>query len=215
MNIWEADKLLIFIAFVIPGFISIKTYELLFPGAQQESSKQLVDAVTYSSLNYALLVWPMMAVESSDWKNLHPNFYAVFYMFVLFAVPVGLGLGWAMLRTSSWFQNVATHPTQKPWDYVFSQRKPYWVKVVLKDGTKLGGKYAANSFASSTPANEQIFLEESWIINDKGGFDRPKNQTAGIVVISSEIAYLELIELQFPEGKLDERKETTDGGVST
>jgi len=31
MNIFEIDKLIIFIAFVIPGFISIKVYNLLSP----------------------------------------------------------------------------------------------------------------------------------------------------------------------------------------
>ena len=28
MDIWDVDKLVLFIAFVIPGFVSIKTYQL-------------------------------------------------------------------------------------------------------------------------------------------------------------------------------------------
>ena len=41
------------------------------------------------------------------------------------------------------------------------------MKVILKDGTLIAGKYAGNSFASSAPADEQLYLEETWILNDK------------------------------------------------
>ncbi len=51
MKIWDENKLLIFIAFVVPGFIAIKAYELLTPTRYTESSKQIVDAVAYSCLN--------------------------------------------------------------------------------------------------------------------------------------------------------------------
>jgi Family of unknown function (DUF6338) len=210
MNIWDADKLLLFILFVIPGFISIRTYDLLFPGIQQDSSKQIIDAVTYSSLNYALLVWPIMVVESSDFKITHSNVYALFYMAVLFVTPVALVLLWYLIRTSSSLQKFVAHPTLKPWDYVFSQRKPYWVKVVLKDRTVLGGKYAEHSFTSSSPANEQIYLEESWLINHRGALERPKNETAGILIVSNEIAYLELMkyEANTTEDQRNEHKDT-------
>ena len=192
MDIWNADRLFLFILFVIPGFISIKTFDLLFPGIQKESSKQIIDAVTYSSLNYALLSWPIMVIEGSDFRTHHPNFYALFYMVVLFITPIALGLLSYLVRTASYVQRFVAHPTQKPWDYVFSQRKPYWVKVVFKDRSVVGGKYAQNSFTSSAPATEQIYLEESWIINHRGGLERPKNKTAGILIVSSEIAYIEL-----------------------
>lgn len=206
MNIWEADKFLLFIAFVIPGFISIKTYELLFPSIQRDSSKQIVDAVAYSCINYALLIWPIMAVEESEWKDSHSNLYGVFYVFVLLVSPIVLVLAWKFIRTSRFFQRFVAHPTQKPWDYVFSKRESYWVKVSLKDGTKLGGKYAEKSFASSAPAEEQIYLEESWTVNDKGGLERPKNRTAGVIVLENEIAYIEL--MKYEEDKANERKET-------
>jgi hypothetical protein len=196
MNIWEADKLVLFIAFVIPGFISIKTYELLYPGVQRDSSKQLVDAVAYSCVNYSLLIWPIMAVEASDWKNGDPDLYVMFYMFVLVGSPVTLSLMWKFIRTRKVFQKTVAHPILKPWDYVFSQRQRYWVKVTLRNGTKLGGRYAEKSFASSAPADEQIYMEESWVVNDKGGLDRPKNRTAGVLVASSEIAFIEFMKYE-------------------
>ena len=71
MDIWDANKLLLFIAFVIPGFVSLKTYELLFPGAPKESDKLLIDAVAYSSINYALLLWPIYSIETHQVRQSH------------------------------------------------------------------------------------------------------------------------------------------------
>lgn len=192
MDIWEVDKLILFIAFVIPGFISIKAYQLLFPSTKVSTSDQLIDAVAYSSINYALLILPILSVERGLLKEAHPTLYNLFYIFVLFLAPIAWVLIWRFLRTRDFFQRNAPHPTAKPWDYVFLQRKPYWVKIHLKDGTVIAGRYAEKSFASSTPAEEQIYLEETWVINDKGAFERPKNNTAGVIVLSSEISYLEL-----------------------
>lgn len=192
MDIWEIDKLALFLAFVIPGFISIKAYQLVFPGTERATSDQLIDAIAYSSINYALLIFPIISIESG---NLHEScrfLYYLFYVLVLFIAPIIWVLAWKYLRTRDFFQRNAPHPTAKPWDYVFAQRKPYWVKVTLKDGTKIAGRYADKSFASSAPAPEQIYLEETWILNDNGGFERAKNKTAGVIILSNEISHIEL-----------------------
>jgi len=193
LKIWELDQLYLFIMFVVPGFVSLKSYELLLPSQYKDSSKQIVDAIAYSCLNYAFLFYWILQVEQSDLVKAHQNLYFFFYFFVLFIFPVLLVFLWKWLRATSFVQKNAPHPTEKPWDYVFSQRKEYWVKVVLNDSTIIGGLYSNKSFASSSPAPEQIYLEETWIINDKGGFEREKSRTAGVIILSSEIAYIEFI----------------------
>ncbi|GGE42336.1 hypothetical protein GCM10007421_15600 [Halopseudomonas oceani] len=192
MDIWEIDTLALFIAFVIPGFISIKAYQLAFPGTERATSDQLVDAVAYSSINYALLIFPIISVESGTLSEECRSIYYLFYIFVLFVAPIIWVLLWKYLRTRNFFQRNAPHPTAKPWDYVFAQRKPYWIKVTLKDGAVIAGRYADKSFASSAPAPEQIYLEETWVLNQNGGFERPKNNTAGVLILSSEISHVEL-----------------------
>lgn len=192
MNIWEVDKLVLFIAFVIPGFISIKVYQLAFPGTDRATSDQLIDAVAYSSINYAFLFLPIMFIESGRLRQEHYYLYYLFYFFVFFIAPVIWVLVWRYFRTCNLFQQNAPHPTAKPWDYVFAQRKTYWVKVILKDGNVVAGRYADRSFASSAPAPEQIYLEETWILDASGGFERAKNDTAGVIILSSEISYIEL-----------------------
>ncbi|WP_116818231.1 DUF6338 family protein [Pseudomonas syringae] len=196
MDIWAADKLVLFIAFVIPGFLSIKFYQLIFPGTIRNASDQLVDAIAYSCINYALLFWAVVYVEDHGLRGVHPALYYLFYVFVLFVSPFLLVLIWKWLRTHERFKGSAPHPTAKPWDYVFKQAKPYWIVVYLKNGKMVGGKYSGQSFASSYPVEEQIFLEEAWLVKADGILDRPITGSAGVLVMASEISYLEFSQFQ-------------------
>lgn len=191
-DILNADKTVLFVAFVIPGFISLKFYQLLFPGKEQPTADQLIDAVAYSAINYALLSIPILLVEQSQLATTIPWLYYSFYAFAVFLAPVAwVGL-WKFIRTRKFFQQHAPHPTGKAWDYVFSNRKaPCWAKVHLKDGTVIAGRYGLNSFTSSAPNDEQIYLEEAWSLNEKGGFDKRHKRTAGVIV-ACDIAYIEL-----------------------
>ncbi|MFB2661799.1 DUF6338 family protein [Shewanella mangrovisoli] len=65
--------------------------------------------------------------------------------------------------------------------------------ITLKTGEKITSKYASKSFASSNPAPEQVYLEERWFLKDDDSFDRERNGTAGIIILSAEIATVELI----------------------
>ncbi|WP_328222417.1 DUF6338 family protein [Aeromonas caviae] len=189
----ELDKLLLFIAFVMPGFIAIKAYELFAVASERKStSEQLIDAVSYSCINYVLWLPVVYVVESGELRNVHFWLYVLFYFLVLFVSPVVISYTWLKVRVKRFKQ----HPIQKPWDFVFSSMEdPHWVVVTLKSGEKVGGYYGPGSFASNSPAPEQIFLKNSWIINEDGGFERVKETSAGILILSSEILYLEFYEV--------------------
>ncbi|MFA0390099.1 DUF6338 family protein [Vibrio splendidus] len=195
MSIWDIDKLQFFIMFVIPGFISIKTYELLYPSNLKDSSKQLIDAITYSCINYAIMYWFIIGVETGtgqeSFKLSHPNLYILFYVFVLLVFPVILAFTWKALRESEKFKKNIHHPTQKPWDYFFSQGRCYWVKVILNNGDVIAGYYGPKSFASSSPAEEQLYLEQTWKLGSNGSFERAINNTAGVIILTGEISHIE------------------------
>ena len=192
MDIWDIDKLQLFIMFVIPGFISQKVYQLMYPGSDRTGSDQIINAVGYSCINYGVMFLPIVCVESYGLKSSHPTLYLFFYYFVLLFSPILLVLAWRWIRTTQIVQNSIPHPTGKAWDFVFSQRKPYWVKIVLRDGTELGGYFGDKSFASSAPEPEQIYIEETWLLDSDGTFERPQNRSAGTIVVADDISYIEL-----------------------
>lgn len=191
MDIWDTSKLVLFVAFVIPGFVSLKTYELLFLSTPKDTSSQLIDAVAYSCLNYAILFPVIYYVNAYEVGTTSPIVFALLCLIVLFVSPIVWVCSLRAVRCSNLFQRWLPHPTEKPWDYVFSKRDPYWVIVTMKDGKKLGGKYGYNSFSSSGTTKEQIYFEETWVLNADGGFDRPKETTAGTLIVSSDIDSIE------------------------
>ncbi len=213
MDIFQTDKLVLFILFVVPGFIGLKTYELLFPRIPKNSFDQLIDAVAYSSINYALLLWPIFEIERSGIKSSQPTIYVAFYTFVLLGAPILWACLVTKIRTINFFQSALPHPTAKPWDYVFGQRRQYWIIVTLKEGKQIAGRYGGQSFASSSPAPEQIYLEETWEINSDGGFERARIDSAGIIILASDITTVEFFHIT--TGERDDRQETVIAGTST
>ncbi len=195
MNIWEVDKLFLFIAFVVPGFISLKTYALLQPTQVKDTSQQLIDAVAYSSINYALLMGPIYLVEHLNLRSDYPTLYILFYFVVLLVAPIAWAWAFLWLRKTQLLQRSIAHPTGKPWDFVFGQRIRYWVIATLSDGRQVAGRFDSKSFASSSPAAEQIYLEEAWVLSEGGGFERVRSDSAGIIILAKEIATLELFHI--------------------
>ena len=196
-DIWQPDKLALLICFVIPGFITLKVYELLVPSTPRESSKQLIDAVAYSCINYALLFAPIYVVETHSVRANHPVLYAIFYAVVLLVAPATWPWLWKKWRLTESALKRLPHPTEKPWDHVFNQRKHYWIIATLRDGTKIGGRYADSSFVSCTPAQEQIYLEEVWELNGDGGFERCRAKTCGMIIMGSDLLTLELFAMEY------------------
>ena len=85
------------------------------------------------------------------------------------------------------------HPVSKPWDYVFGKKQSYWVIVHLNDGRRIGGRFDTNSFASTDPAKEQIYLEELWNLDENGGFAKRVDRTGGIIISEDSILAVELL----------------------
>ena len=200
MDIWALDKLFLFIGFVIPGFITLKVYELLVPGKSGETSKQLIDAIAYSCINYAILFAPIYWVQANAHVMQSVHLYIAFYTAVLLVFPMLWPILWMLLRKTQIAQKWLPHPTEKPWDYVFNQRKHYWIIATLRDGRKIAGRYADSSFASSAPAEEQLYLEEVWELNGRGGFHRCREKSCGILIMASDLVSVELFAQEYPNG---------------
>lgn len=191
MDIWNTDKLALFIAFVVPGCISLKTYSLVFLRVTKDGSQQIVDAITYSCINYALLALPIYWIEKCRLNEKFFGLYVTFYVFAIILMPAAWIFFWNKIRKTQIAQKYLPHPTSRPWDFVFSKRKEYWLIVTLKDGASYGGLFGTNSFVTSTPEPEQIYFEEVWHINEHGGFDTPKKATAGMLLAGPDIRTIE------------------------
>ena len=197
MDIWQVDKLVLFLAFFIPGFISLKVYDLLVPGERRDFSKSFPEAVAYSALNYAALSWLVDLILSGNFYDDHKTYYFLSLFLIMFVIPVLWPF--VFLKLSSWApiaKHVVRHPFPEPWDYVFGRREISWVIVHLKDGRRIGGKFGIDSFASSYPAGEQVYLEEVWELDEKGRFIKAIDRSRGVIILGEDLVAVEFFSIE-------------------
>jgi len=193
MDIFDAEKLILFIGFVMPGFIAMKLYDTIHPSEVFEPTKFVTEAITYSCINYGIWALPLyLLMENQLLTAEHPWTLSVVTIVVFIISPLVMALSTDKIRRTAFARKVAPHPTLKPWDFLFKQGISYWVIVTLVDGTKIAGKYSDKSFTSSYPAPEEIYLEECWEMNIDGGFERRRKNSEGIIVVASSIKTVEL-----------------------
>ena len=151
MNIWEIDKLLLFLLFFIPGFISIKIYELMIPSEKQVISKNLLEVISYSALNYEFLFWLIIIIGKNNFYLQHTFLFYFLTICILFIFPIIWPIIYVKIFNISFISKHIINPIPSPWDFVFMKRKSYWIIVHLKNGKLVGGKYGRDSYSSSYP----------------------------------------------------------------
>lgn len=193
MNVWTIDRIIIFLFLFIPGFISIKVYDLFVSREPRDFSKSIPEVMGYSALNFVFFSWLLILIHTGNFVEK----YFVWYLIIIFIIGCIFPIIWPIIfffiRKSHFLQKYTVHPILKPWDFVFGKREPYWVVIHLKNGDMICGKYGYRSFSSSYPAPEQIYLEEVWYQED-GVFTEPVDRSAGIIVMGDEIRAVEFME---------------------
>jgi hypothetical protein len=118
--------------------------------------------------------------------------YAVAALLVFVVFPALWPFLWLRLLSTRTFSTYFVRPIKRPWDYVFSKRKPCWMIVHLKDQRRIGGVFDSSSYASSYPADPQIYIQEVWKLDDEGRFIEPVERSEGIIVLKEDIVAVEL-----------------------
>lgn len=191
MEIWQPDNFSTFLFLFIPGFISLKVYDLFVPNERRDFSKSIVEVIAYSTFNLAILFPIINELNTDNFYFNHP-IWSYFFLLVGFIM---MPILWAYIyvRIINWkiISSRIVHPIQKPWDLKFSDGEPAWIIVHLKDGRLIGGLYQENSFVSSYPAEEQIYLECVWKLTEDGKFMEAIVGSKGIIIFESEIIAVE------------------------
>ena len=192
MDIWEPEKIFLFLALFMPGFVSIKVYELIIASRKRDFKNSLLEAVGFSVLNFTVLSWLIIIISSGNFYNKHPVWFFLSLLLIFIFFPALWPI--AFIKLSRW-RRVAKYilgPIKMPWDYVFSKREPAWIIVHLKDGRKIGGIYGKNSITSAYPDQRQIYLQELWNLDGNGAFIKKVEGTKGILLFEDEILMIEL-----------------------
>lgn len=195
---------LIIIALVIaPGFV-LATFasRVTAFGNQTSDLRFLLPTITAGTIVHVLLSpWTVRLVDFYDDRTLRAhNIEVVLWGVVtLLIVPASLGI------FTGWLSN--TRPMDRmldgiglgyvdrmpnSWEYVMRLQRAGFVRIHLKDGEIIGGRYSGNSFAGSAEGSSpDLYLEDVWRLNDQGDFERSLLDNWGVWVAADTMQYVE------------------------
>jgi hypothetical protein len=188
------ETLSTFLVFILPGFVALKTYDLLVPSVRRDFSQSIIDVVAYSLFNLACISWVLpiihRTVNGVPFRVAHPKTYWISFAAIVFVWPAILGLLAYLLRSkifNRWIQN----PMPTGWTWFFSRRHGCWVVARLKSGVMIGGYFREGSYASCFPFPQELFIKHVWRIGIHGELLAPANDTIGILIRFDECEYIE------------------------
>jgi hypothetical protein len=176
---------------VIPGFISVKVWKLLIPTRDVLVKDYIFEIIAYTLLNYALLFWLYeIALKAVGIERV------LLLMVASVIGPVLWPIAWKLTLNSKILKGRLINPVPKAWDHVFGNGKAFFVLIHLLNGNLIGGLYIGDSFTSSYPADEDIYLSEVWRVSESGKFENKIDGTYGLLVSSREIQFMEFFKLE-------------------
>lgn len=194
-DIWSQDKLYLFLAFFLPGFISTEVYSLFIATGERDFVKQLPAVVSYSAIHYALTLWIFLVVPVG-WPKTVAAYLIVLILPVFWAPIILLLRDWNKWRPRIFSRDLTEYllaPEYSPWERLFADASERWVRIRLKSGGYVGGLLARGSMTSTYPCPEQLYINSEWKIDDDGKF-KERIESAGILVNGTEVEFVELID---------------------
>ncbi|MBI9038692.1 MAG: hypothetical protein JEY97_11210 [Bacteroidales bacterium] len=191
MEILNFENLVVLTIFFVPGFVYLKAYRLFIAETKTDFSKDLYEAIGFSFLNAILFSYPIYLIHHINLIVNYPFLYFLSLALIIVIFPIFFAFIFQKVSEKRWFGKFMINPTKSAWDSFFSKRKSYFVIVTLKNGRKIGGKYGKNSFSSTYPNPEELYLEELWELNKNNGFKKIEPQTEGILITEKEISTIE------------------------
>jgi hypothetical protein len=186
------ERLFLFASFVFPGFVSIMAHRLRLPQKETLLKDQMLEAVAFSLINFALVVWP--AYQLTWPVNEQPKWWHS-WLAVLLAFAVSpFFLGWTSVSLRKWaaLRGWVIAAEKTAFDWAFGSQRGCWIKVRLNDDSWVGGRFdkITNSFASAFPEPGHLFIGQLWGLDDTGNFTEPLKDAPGLVLRPTDYKYV-------------------------
>jgi len=207
---------ILLLTFLVPGFIWLSVESrFVYLDKRLMWEKFALELLTRSSLIYLPLSPLIYKTWKNSWYENHPfvvSFVAVALMFLL---PVGMGVAWALICKKI-LKNVPLLEQLKKigfvdnniptaWDNIFNDRRGNdWVIVTLKNNREVRGFMSDSSYVSSDYHERDIYI--SHVL--KHGTLQVVTNTRGMYIPGDEISTIEFIEA--PNEQTEQQKPSLD-----
>lgn len=195
----KPEVLILLLFLLAPGFVFIRVIDTLHPGRRATMGHQIIDVVFWSVA--ILAVWFLPALLLFRFGpglsyGLYPLLLFVLVVGGIFLTPMLLAYIFHRLELRGTLKNLGDTPSPTPSDWVFSHEagKHFCVRFHRKEGEDLGGYFGENSFATSSPKGQEIYVEQVWRLDEDGRFIEPVEETQGAIVNREDCTLIEFVE---------------------
>lgn len=179
----------LFSILILPGFISMRVYSLIRPGDQPTLKDTVFEAIAYSAINLGLMSWAIFLFFSNE--NLLAR--SLLAALILAVGPVAWPFLLDRLLGFLAKTGLVKYRYKTAWDDFFSRRQACWLIVHLHDGTKIGGVFSGQSYATLYPTPGHLFIEELWEIDQETGAFKGKGPVSkGIILKPEDYRFVEI-----------------------
>lgn len=206
------------IVFLVPGYIwRTVEGELVWLDRRLEWEKFALGLLARSTFIY--LPWfPLLyRIWTEQWYDTHPFQTAGLAVLFILVLPVVEGFIFGYARQQAWFEKIQQwlqkcagnkfcpawvkklldfnlfeqNSVPTAWDSAFTEIKPCWIIVTLKDGGKVYGFLGQGSHVSSDQGERDIFVSHT-VVKKEDKLEIVPN-TAGVYIKHDEIKTIEFI----------------------
>lgn len=212
--------LLILVAFVLPGFVTLLISERTHVVKDTTNAfDRLLYALYYSVLTYSLLAfigWCLGFTRQSlvdDYRHQQSIGKIVLFGFLaIVAIPWAIATTsrlWLATGVRAWLIRKLrinpSHRTATAWDHFFEQGREAFVRATLVDGRVVGGYYGPGSFATYGEQARDLFISTQWELDDDAWFTKAADASMGIWLAKESVVSLEVYAV-----KRDDRGQQTN-----
>jgi hypothetical protein len=192
------EQALAFAVLILPGFISLRVYDMRRGGEGRKINDVLLDVIVYSFATDLVAFVALAIVSAVVPGPLQSLVKGLVALAVLIIVPVCFAVLWFALQQALIRSGVFPDTLTKPWnrmvDRIARERLDVGVILTLRDGRTIGAKMGApRAFASD---DDDLLLGEVWTIAaDRATFVQASPGSCGIIVSRADCQTIEFVEL--------------------
>lgn len=181
----------LFATFIVPGFITVKIWDLMAPTTRRDFSKMVIELVAYSMIFFPVVEFLRSAMQGASWDADLPLLYAIAFLGTIILIPAFFT--WLFYRF--WVRVArktgAATPVPTAWDYAFTRPGPFWVYFHMKEGPIVAGFFGDGSSAGTGVTAREVFVRDLRYVDDQGNISKAQTPPVNALIRQEDCTLIE------------------------
>jgi hypothetical protein len=193
---------LAFLVLIAPGFVALRTMEMLISSERRKAADAIIDIVLFSVVTDTIWGFLLSFAHVRSLTQVPLGVQVALLVLIVFVTPVALTMLYVRVRRWLTERRGGIDLEAKPWDLAFHRyfaNDPVQIVLTLAGGRKIGGFYQKPSAASGFPVPEQLYIKDVYSVDETSGrlIGRIENHR-GLLVDKSSVETIEFFDFARP-----------------